>query len=54
MRKQKIKKILSLLAAGVLLLMSMSGCGNKEDYEGIRLVFGYPGGGYGIQSECYV
>ena len=31
MRKQKIKKILSLLAAGVLLLMSMSGCGKEAE-----------------------
>ena len=31
MRKQKMKKILSLLAAGVLLLMSMSGCGKEAE-----------------------
>ena len=31
MRKQKIKKILYLLAAGVLLLMSMSGCGKEAE-----------------------
>lgn len=68
MRKQKMKKILSLLAAGVLLLMSMSGCG-KEAETGktqvamivkstesafFKSVFAVPGGGYGIQSECYV
>ena len=31
MRKQKMKKILSLLAVGVLLLMSMSGCGKEAE-----------------------
>ena len=31
MRKQKMKKILYLLAAGVLLLMSMSGCGKEAE-----------------------
>ena len=31
MRKQKMKKILSLLVAGVLLLMSMSGCGKEAE-----------------------
>ena len=34
MRKQKMKKILSLLAAGVLLLMSMSGCGKEAEPGG--------------------
>ena len=33
MRKQKMKKILSLLAAGVLLLMSMSGCGKEAETD---------------------
>ena len=33
MRKQKMKKILSLLAAGVLLLMSMSDRENPGGYD---------------------
>ena len=38
MRKRKIKKILTLLLTGILLLMSMGGCG--KDTETGRALFG--------------
>ena len=69
MRKRKIKKILTLLLMGILLLMSMGGCGKDTETGKTQVAMivkstgerflekrfcRCPGGSYGIQSECYV